>query len=441
MSVPVAVRAAAELERRRRASGSDNTVYRADFDYNAIAWHAEPWSDQSLIHLYTGAAGGGKSRLAAEKIHDYMMRYPGAMGLMVRKTRQSMSNSTVLFFAMKIAGRNKAIVHKSSMHRFEYPNGSILAYGGMNDEEQREQIRSIGLDGGVDIIWCEEANKLAYDDYQELIPRLRGKAGPYQQMILTTNPDAPMHWINQRLIVQREARVWYSSAKDNPFNPPVYVENLKKLTGLQKQRLVDGLWVQAEGVIYDNFSVENNVRDVQYTPNMPLIWAVDDGYVYGEGPGTASYHPRVFLIAQEDGIGGVNILAERYSTGESEYNTSFDAVSEFAASLGFPSDPDVAYVDSSAAMLRGALTVRGIPNSGATHIVLEGIRNLRRMISDGEGMVLFHIHPRCVHTIEELQTYSYDDTAQLPGERKPLKMNDHGPDACRYLTYHLRFGQ
>ncbi len=418
-----------------------SSPYQSDFDATAIAWHAEPWADTTFLHLYTGAAGGGKSRLAAEKIHDYMKRYPGATGIMVRKTRESMNNSTVLFYYTKIASRDKSIVHHSSAHRFEYPNGSILAYGGMKDEDQREQIRGIGQDGGVDIVWCEEANKLAFEDYQELIPRLRGKAGPYQQIILTTNPDAPMHWINQKLILGKEAKVWYSSAIDNPFNPPIYIENLKKLTGLQKQRLVDGKWVQSEGVIYDNFSMEVNVADVQFNPNMPLLWGVDDGYAYGEGPGTSSYHPRVFLIAQEDGLGGMNVLAERYSTGESQYEQSFDAVQELARDLGMPDAPDVAYVDGSAAMMRGALTVRGIPNANATHVVLEGIRNLRRMISDGEGMVLFHIHPRCVKTIEEFQTYSYDDTAQILGDRKPIKANDHGMDTARYLTYHLRFGQ
>lgn len=421
-------------------AGHDSVNYRNDFDYKAVLWHEAAYFDESFVLLLTGSAGGGKSRLGTEKVHKALLDNPGSTWLMIRKTRESMRNSTVLFYESKIAGRDKRIVHHSSAHRFEYPNGSILAYGGMKDEEQREQVRSIGQDGGLDGVLVEEANKLVFADYQELIPRLRGKAGPYRQIILMTNPDSPMHWINQKLIIPGAAKVYYSSAKDNPFNPPEYVESLNLLTGIQYQRLVLGKWVQSEGVIYDNFSMESNVTDPEYNPNMSLLWGVDDGYAFGAGPGTASYHPRVFLIAQEDGMGGVNVLGERFSTGESQYEQSFDAVSELAVALGMPAAPDIAYVDSSAAMMRGALTVRGIPNAGATHPVLEGIRNLRRMISDGDGMVLFHVHSRCPRMIEEFQTYSYDDTAQIPGDRKPLKMNDHSMDPARYLTYHLRYG-
>lgn len=418
---------------------SDNVRYQRFIPDSRMAWAVKAWEDTSPVQLYTGSAGGGKSRLAAEKVNDFMLTYSGAMGLMLRKTRESMTNSTVLFFARTVANRYPDLItHKPSAHRFEYANGSILAYGGMKDDEQREQIRSIGQDGGLDIVWGEEANKLKLEDRQELITRMRGKAAPYTLEIYTTNPDAPMHWINQQLIIGQMASVYYSSAKDNPFNPAEYIDKLNKLTGVQRLRLAEGKWVQAEGVIYDNFEPEINVSpDLAYNPNMPLLWGVDDGYAQGAGPGTESYHPRVILIAQEDGRGGMNILAERYATGEANYDHTIDATLE----MGFVS-PDVAYVDSSAAMLRGALSVRGIPNSGATHPVIEGIRNLRRMISDGSGVALLHIHARCERLISELQMYRYDDSGQLPaGDRKPLKVDDHGPDTLRYLTYHLRFGE
>ena len=79
------------------------------------------------------------------------------MALMVRKTRDSMINSTVLFLQRRIIGPDPHVTHFPTKHRFEYHNGSVLAYGGMADEAQREQIRSIGLAGGLDIAWAEEA--------------------------------------------------------------------------------------------------------------------------------------------------------------------------------------------------------------------------------------------------------------------------------------------
>lgn len=37
-------------------------------------------------------------------------------------------------------------------------------------------------------------------------------------------------------------------------------------------------------------------------------------------------------------------------------------------------------------------------------------------------------------TIQEMQTYSWDAKAAQRGEEKPLKLNDHGPDAFRYFA-------
>ncbi len=50
-----------------------------------LPWQVEPWRDKSRVLLLTGSAGGGKSRLAAEKIHGACLKYPGAVWLMMRK--------------------------------------------------------------------------------------------------------------------------------------------------------------------------------------------------------------------------------------------------------------------------------------------------------------------------------------------------------------------
>jgi len=75
--------------------------------------------------LLTGAAGGGKSYLAARMIHrDMLVPKPRpAMGLLLRKTRESMNNSTVLFYEREIVGKNPDVKHNRSLHRFEYKDG------------------------------------------------------------------------------------------------------------------------------------------------------------------------------------------------------------------------------------------------------------------------------------------------------------------------------
>src|SRR5690349_16438377 len=120
-------------------TGTTNPLYKPIATYNPLPWQFAPLRDKSLIVLMTGAAGGGKSRCAAEKLHAFALKYPGSMGLMLRKTRESMTNSTVLFYERGVVGKDPRVHHYSSKLRFEYDNGSIVAYGGMKDDDQREQ--------------------------------------------------------------------------------------------------------------------------------------------------------------------------------------------------------------------------------------------------------------------------------------------------------------
>lgn len=423
----------------------------APFDVTAVRWHLPFMRDRSKVILCTGSKGGAKSRGAAEKIHAYHLKYPKSTGLVVRKTRETMTNSTILFFQTQVVVDDPRVRWNGSAHRFEYANSSILAFGGMKDAEQREAVRSIGQAGGLDYIWMEEANAFESDDFGELIGCLRGHAAPWQQLVMTTNPDGPSHWIRvlfnlpvtppeSKYLETPVGHVYFSSAHDNPFNPPDYVEKtLGMLTGVQYERLVLGRWTQAEGVVYDNFDPQLNSRSVEYNPSRYLFWLMDDGYVEGGGPGTLTHHPRVVLLAQESDLGGLNILAERYKTLESSYEDTFTAVQAMSRELGITDTPDLCYVDSSAAMLRGALGTHGFFHTGATHPVLEGIRNVRRLICDGNGARLLQIHPRCTNLIREMQMYQYEEVGSLPGgERRPRKADDHGPDCVRYGAWHLR---
>lgn len=391
----------------------------------------EPWQlaalrDKSFICLMTGSAGGGKSRTAAEKLHAYALKYPGVSILAMRKAREHATKSCVNMLKRVIGGDKSARYVKSEL-TFRYQNGSAIFVGGMVNEDQREAVRSIGQEGALGMVWMEEATAFIEQDFNELIARMRDTTAPWMQIILTTNPDAPTHWINSRLILGGEASVHYSSATDNPHNPDVYLDNLELMSGLEYERLVLGKWVQAQGVVYDNFTVRDNVTpDADYNPALPVWWGVDDGYSAGQGPGTESYHPRVFLLGQRTARGGLNIFYEYYVTHEVS-GASLTHV------LDLPyKKAQVACVDSSAADLRGQVWQKGVQTIPATHKVAEGIKTLRSFICDGQGERLIHIHPRCKELIRELQSYRYRNTGDTS---RPMKLDDHGPDALRYLVH------
>ena len=43
-----------------------------------------------------------------------------------------------------------------------------------------------------------------------------------------------------------------------------------------------------------------------------------------------------------------------------------------------------------------------------------------------------NISPRCVHLLREINSYVWDEGPAARNEDKPIKRNDHGPDALRY---------
>ncbi|MCP4099158.1 MAG: terminase [Planctomycetaceae bacterium] len=388
--------------------------------------------------LLTGSAGGGKSRLAGERMHAYMMKYPGAMGLMLRKTRNSMTNSTVLFLDRSVIGNDASVKHYPSKSRFQYNNGSILAYGGMANDEQREQIRSIGQDGSVDIAWMEEATKFTEDDYNEIRARIRGRAADWRQVVLTTNPDAPTHWINQRLIKGGEASVHYSSAADNEYNPPEYIDTLKSLTGVLGLRLRDGKWVQAEGAVYDIFDAGIHIIDGFPIPaDWRRIRAIDFGY-------TNAFVCQWWAI---DNDGRMYLYREMYHTRRT--------VNVHAAQIKRLTGDEYieATVTDHDAEDRATLEEFRILTTPAKKDVSPGIQAVtERLKIAGDGKPRLFIFrdalvemdtslesakkPSC--TADEIDGYVWPKTADGRAvKEQPVKVNDHGLDTLRYAVQHV----
>jgi PBSX family phage terminase large subunit len=414
--------------------------------YKPLPWQIAPWKDKSPILLLAGTAGTGKSRLAAEKIHAYLMKYPDATGLALRKTRQSMTNSTVLFLERSIIGRDPNVRHIKADHRFEYKNGSIMAYGGMADEEQREQIRSIGIAGGVDVAWMEEAVRFAENDYNELLGRMRGHAAPWQQVILSTNPGPPSHWINQRLILGAEACTFDKARpEDNPYNPPAYIENLKRLTGILRMRLWEGLWCQAEGLVYQEFDLEN-LTDEEPDLSLPFELGIDDGYV----------DPRAILFIQKKGseilvfdeIYESRKLAETHvkqiltwcvQRTDKQEPDDWKAWDLTTAALWCRGQeialPEIAMIPPESKELQGRLRLADIPSRKADNDIKQGIQTVRELICDGNQVRTLKINRRCKNLIREItEGYVYPEGSRKDNE-KPLDGNDHAADGLRYWCH------
>lgn len=406
--------------------------------YKPLDWQRDPFLDKSPVLLLTGSAGGGKSKVAAEKLHAYCKKYKGATGMMLRKTRESMTNSTVLFVERKIIGSDATVKHRPQWHRFEYTNGSILAYGGMKDDEQREQVRGVGQDGGLDICWLEEATQFTEDDFNEISARMRATAAPWRQLLLTTNPSSPSHWIFKRLIQQGEAKTFYSKASDNSYNPDDYQTTLARLTGVLGDRLREGKWVQADGAVYKQYSTEIHLKDPFPIPTeWRRIRVIDFGYT----------NPFVCQWWAIDPDGRMYLYREIYMTQRTvaDHAPLIKALSKDEKIEQTICDHD--------AEDRATLEQNGIHNIAALKDVTVGIQAVtdRLKIAGDDKPRLYLMRGALVETdsilekahkptcaIDEIDIYVWQPVKESKeAKEQPLKLNDHSMDAMRYGAMYL----
>ena len=406
--------------------------------WEPLPWQIEPWRDKSPVLLLTGSAGGGKSRLAAEKIHGYCMKYPGATWLMLRKARQWCARSIVAFYDQTVIGESDSVRFNKTEGAFYYNNGSVVYSGGMLDDKQRESVRSIGGDGGLDGVWMEEANAFSRQDFEEGLARIRHTAADWQQFILTTNPDSPTLWIYKDLIQGGQASVYYSHAIDNIYNSPQYIENLKRLTGVMHERLVLGHWVQAEGAVYPDYNPAVHVIDPFAIPSdWKRYRAIDFGY---NNPFTCQWWAM-------DGDGALYLYREIYQTRQLVEDLAREIVrlSEGERFVATYSDHD--------AEDRATLERYGVHTQAAKKDVSPGIQAVgaRLRVQENGKPLLFLMRGALVQTDASLEAtkkttclqdefpgYAWPKGADgKPAKETPVKDNDHGMDAMRYLIYSI----
>lgn len=401
--------------------------------------------------VLSGPAGTGKSRACLEKLHLCALKYSGMRGLIIRKTRESLSEAALVTFEDKVLPEGSPLAEgprRNFRQAYHYPHRSEIVVGGL---DKPGKIMSTEYD----MIYVQEATELDLVDWLSLTTRLRNNVMPYQQLIADCNPDAPTHWLWVRAQAQLVTML-HSRHEDNPRlyrdgdwtqEGRDYLATLDRLghrnpetgriEGTEYARLRLGQWVQASGIVYDVWSdgpEGGNVTEAaEYVEGGgDVIWSVDDGYSgaidAATGQYTANSHPRVFGLYQLRHDGTICRFAESYAT----QTLSEKQIADVLA-LPYPM-PEYAVVDSSAAELRGRLGEQGIGSYGGTHPVEEGIKVLRRFIApDANGRRRLLVHPRCTHLRSEMMSYRYDDKG------KPVKAFDHGPDEARMLAWKLRY--
>lgn len=362
-------------------------------------------------NVKTGATRSGKTYMDYYVIPRRLLAVRGKEGLAVilGNTRETIRRNII--YPMQ------AIYGTSRVSNIRSDNSASL-FG--------ERVFCLGADNiahvdklrGASIKYCygDEVTTWNADVFEMLKSRLDK---PYSCFDGTCNPDSPYHWFKRFLDSDADIYQQAYTIDDNPYLDPVFVANLKKEYAgtVYYQRYILGRWALAEGVIYPAFSPEAHVSDK--APNIRLHWV---GVDYGHT------NPTVFLHLGSGEDGNIWVLDEYYHPGQDGQISPkrlSAKLTEFER--GYMVDREV--IDPSA---EGFINQRreddNVSVRKADNRVIPGIH----LVSGVIGAGLLRVHPRCKHTIEEFQSYVWDEKAQLRGEDKPLKTNDHCMDALRY---------
>jgi PBSX family phage terminase large subunit len=423
----------------------------------------EPWGTARQIMsardpelLVSGPAGTGKSRACLEKVHTMCLINPGMRALIVRKTLSSLGSTALVTFREHVAKESLQVGHvefyggsPQEPPQYRYTNGSVIVVGGM---DKATKIMS----SEYDMIYVQEAIELTENDWEALTTRLRNGKVSFQQLLADANPSTPTHWLKQRCD-RGLTRILNSKHEENPtlFTREgtltdvgrSYISKLDNLTGVRYARLRKGQWVAAEGLIYEDWDPNVHVVDKFDIPEVwPRYWSIDWGYT----------NPTVIQMWAEDPDGRLFLYREFYMSRRIPADHAV-AVLKVVAPGGQWIEPKPTFIvtdhdqNDRIAFERGV----GLSSRNAKKDVLNGIQAVQsriRIAGDGKPR-LFLVRgalverdnnlvdaKRPICTEEELPGYVWDISEGKQPKEKPVKEDDHGCDALRYMVAEKELG-
>ena len=146
-------------------------------------WNALNNPDIRFV-INQGGSRSSKTYSLCQLIIVYCLQNKGKTVSIVRKTFPAL-RATVMrdfFEIMRDLQIYDKANHNMSENIYKFPNGSIVEFFSVDDEQKiRGRKRDIG--------WCNEANELWFEDFQQLNMRTEGK------LIFDYNPSESASWL------------------------------------------------------------------------------------------------------------------------------------------------------------------------------------------------------------------------------------------------------
>lgn len=372
-----------------------------------------------------GSAGSGKSYDTAQNYILRLMNDKGRNLVCIRKSDITNRDST---FA-ELTGAIYRLFGEKTEHYWKINtnplqitfrhNGNKVIFRGMNDEKQREKLKSITFQRGkLTDVWIEEATEITQADFEIIDDRLRGELPPGQfyQIRMTFNPVNKNHWIKKHFFdyTDEDTLTHHSTYLDNRFSDEAYKRRMerRKIVDPDGYRIYGlGEWGEIGGLILSNYIIED----------------------FDTAPGNFDY----MVNAQDFGFNHANCIGEvGFKDGELylckelyEFEKDTSELIQLAAAKGF--DKQLTMWCDSAEPDR----IKMWRKAGYRAQPVKKEQNSVKAQIDHLQQHRIHIHPSCTNTIKEIQQWKWrkdEKTGEYLDEPVPFQ-----DDAMAMLRYSI----
>ncbi len=392
-------------------------------------------SDKRYI-VMKGSAGSGKSVDTAANYIIRLMNDKGRNLVCIRKSDITNRDSTFAELSgaiYRMFGDKADQYWKINMSPLKMTckaNGNEIIFRGMNDEKQREKLKSITFQKGkLTDVWCEEATELTQADFEIIDDRLRGilPAGLFYQIRLTFNPVNKNHWIKKVFfdIPDPDVLCHHSTYLMNHFCDDAYKRRMerRKIVDPEGYRIYGlGEWGEIGGLILKNWEVKEISQDLDDY----------DGISIGQDFGF-NHANAILLLGWKDG--DVYILKEVYV-----FEKDTTEIIPIAENADIPKNK-VMWCDSAEPD-----RIKMWKNAG---FIAKPVKKTKRAKDktyitgqiDWLKQRNIYVHPSCVNTIKELQQWKWQKDEKT-GEYLdiPVAFQDDAMAALRYGVESWRKG-
>ena len=377
---------------------------------------AFPYSKYDAL-ICDGAVRSGKTSIMMWAFVRWAMEnFSGQrFGVCGRTVDSCTKNIIVPFTAMSLAKEHYIIRWRRGDKVMEVRRGAVTNYFevfGGKDESSYTLIQGRTLAG----VLLDEVVLMPRSFVEQALTRCSVDGA---KLWFSCNPGSPQHWFYLEWIKrhkERNALYLHFEMTDNPGLSEKTLERYQNMfTGVFYDRYIRGLWVLAEGLVYD-FGEENIVDDVPESGEYYI--SCDYGTLNPFSAGLWCWDGKTATRIREYYYSG---REEHRNKTDEEYYTELEKLVGELPVISVIVDPSAAsFIE--VIKRHGKFKVRKAVND-----VLPGIATTARYLRSGA----LKIHRSCKDAIREFGLYRWDEKST---EDRPIKENDHAMDDTRYFA-------